>query len=582
MKRLFLAVSFLFFCSPCSVRAQAPPLQPDVAAQVDKVFAKWNKPTSPGCSVGVYKNGQMLYKHGYGMADLNEDVPITPATVFHVASMSKQFAAASMVLLAQQGKLALDDDVRKYIPELPDFGQRITIRHLIHHTSGLRDQWALLELAGWRYSQDLITDDDVMSVITRQKDLNFKPGDKHVYCNTGYTLLGLIVKRVTGLSLREFTTKNIFEPLGMTHTHFRDDHAEIIKHNAIGYVQEGAGPGKGPRNENDKPFRISITNFDTTGATSLHTTVEDLLLWDENFYHPRVGGPAFLQQMLERGKLNNGETLDYAFGLVHGKYKGLPTIDHGGADAGYRSDLTRFPDQHFSAAVLCNSADTNPSGLVRQVADILLAKDLKAPEPAAQPTKVGDSAKTPAITLTSAQMDSLTGLYWNREADEFAKISTHDGKLQLGADSDDPLTLQPFDEGHFHIADRPWGNMVDVHFLPASSGQPRRLEQSFGNGKPDVFESTEPFTPAAADLAQYAGAYVSEEIDPLYRIVLQDGTLKLSRLKHKTETLRPTVRDVFTGDIGTVRFTRNSTQQISGFLLNAGRVRNFRFTRKSD
>jgi CubicO group peptidase (beta-lactamase class C family) len=277
--------------------ADAQTLPPDVIKQIDQVFEKWNKPDSPGCALGVYKDGQIVYKRGYGVADLNDDVPITPATVFHVASMSKQFTAASIVLLAQQGKLSLDDDVRKYIPELPDFGERITIRHLVHHTSGLRDQWNLLELAGWRYSLDLITDEDVMSVMTRQKDLNFKPGDKHVYCNTGYTLMGLIVKRVSGMSLREFTTKDIFEPLGMTHTHFRDDHAEIIKHDALGYEQEGK----------DKPFRMSLTNFDTVGATSLHTTVEDLQLWDENFYHPRIGGPAFLQQMLERGKLNSGE-----------------------------------------------------------------------------------------------------------------------------------------------------------------------------------------------------------------------------------------------------------------------------------
>jgi CubicO group peptidase (beta-lactamase class C family) len=584
MKRLCFVLSFLFL-GESAVRAQTPPLAPTEVAQVDKVFEKWNKPNSPGCSLGVYKDGRMLYKHGYGMADLNESVPITPATVFHVASMSKQFAAASMVLLAQQGKLSLDDDVRKYIPELPDFGQRITIRHLIHHTSGLRDQWALLGLAGWRYSQDLITDDDVMSVITRQKDLNFKPGDKHVYCNTGYTLLGLIVKRVTGLSLREFTTKNIFEPLGMTHTHFRDDHAEIIPHNAIGYVQEAggrdAGPGKDPGKENAKPFRISITNFDTTGATSLHTTVEDLLLWDENFYHPRVGGPAFLQQMLERGKLNNGETLDYAFGLVHGKYKGLTTIDHGGADAGYRSDLTRFPDQHFSATVLCNSGETNPTSLVRQVADVLLAKDLK-PEPATHAAKTAESSKASAITLSAPQMEALAGLYWDRDADDYLKILAHDGQLQADGGDGEPLTLKPFDEGHFHVADRPWGNMVDVHFLPGSSGQPRRIEQSFGGGKPTAFEAVEAFTPSAADLPQYAGAYISEEIDPVYRIVLENGSLKLSRLKHKTETLRPAVRDVFTGDIGTVRFTRDSSQRISGLILNAGRIRNFRFSRKPD
>src|SRR5690349_3241656 len=256
-----MAVALLIISS--AGRAQT--FAPDMAKQVDKVFAKWDRADSPGCALGVYRGGQIVYKRGYGMEDLNQDVHITPRTVFHVASMSKQFTAASIVLLAQQGKLSLDDDVRKYIPELPDFQQKITIRNLVYHTSGLRDQWALLELAGWRYSKDLITDEDVLSVLTRQKELNFKPGERHVYSNTGYTLLGLIVKRVSGLSLREFTIKNIFEPLGMTRTHFRDDHAEIIKHNAVGYEQETG-----------KPFEISITNFDTVGATSLHTTVEDL------------------------------------------------------------------------------------------------------------------------------------------------------------------------------------------------------------------------------------------------------------------------------------------------------------------
>jgi len=204
--------------------AQSQALSPGNVAQVDKVFAQWNKPESPGCALGVYQDGQVIYKHGYGMANLNDDVPITPATVFHVASMSKQFTAASILLLAQQGKLSLDDDIHKYIPELPDFHETITLRHLMHHTSGMRDQWALLELAGWRYSQDLITDDDVMSVLVHQKELNFKPGEQFLYSNTGFTLLAITVSRVSGMSFREFTTKNIFAPLGMTHTHFRDDH----------------------------------------------------------------------------------------------------------------------------------------------------------------------------------------------------------------------------------------------------------------------------------------------------------------------------------------------------------------------
>jgi CubicO group peptidase (beta-lactamase class C family) len=554
------------FLTACVAKAQTLP--PDVAKQVDKVFEKWDKPDSPGCALGIYKDGQIVYKRGYGMADLNDDVPITPATVFHVASMSKQFTAASIVLLAQQGKLSLDDDVRKYIPELPDFGERITIRHLVYHTSGLRDQWSLLGLAGWRYSLDLITDDDVMSVMTRQKELNFKPGDRHVYCNTGYTLMGLIVKRVSGMSLREFTTKNIFEPLGMTHTHFRDDHAEIIKHDALGYEQEGK----------DKPFRMSLTNFDTIGATSLHTTVEDLQLWDENFYHPQVGGAAFNQQMLERGKLNNGEQLDYAFGLVVSKYKGLPTVDHGGADAGYRSDLMRFPHQHFSTAVLCNSADANPTGLVQQVADILLAKDLNVPEEAS----AKDPVKSSPVSLTAEEMTALAGTYWNRENDGFERVLLKDGKLHIDLGGDEVHPLKPSREAHFHVGDVPWGDQVDIHFVPATAEKPRHFEQSFGGGKPNSFEAALPYAPARAELAEFRGSYVSEEIDPVYRIIIQDGNLALARLKNKNDTLRPAVRDVFTGDIGTVRFTRDANQHISGFILNAGRIQNFRFSRKAN
>jgi len=554
----------------CSGEAQT--LAPDVAKQVDAVFKKWDRADSPGCALGVYRGGQIIYKRGYGMEDLNEDVHITPGTVFHVASMSKQFTAASVVLLAQQGKLSLDDDVRKYIPELPDFGQKIAIRNLVHHTSGLRDQWALLRLAGWRYSKDLITDEDVMSVMTRQKELNFKPGEQHVYCNTGYTLLGLIVKRVSGMTLREFTTKNIFEPLGMTHTHFRDDHAEIIKHDAVGYEQETG-----------KPFEISITNFDTVGATSLHTTVEDLQRWDENFYQPKVGGAAFVQQMLERGKLNNGEQLDYAFGLVISKYKGLPTVDHNGADAGYRSDMTRFPEQHFSVAVLCNSAETAPRALAQQVADIVLAKEIKAAE-TATPVKEPAAKSSPAaaLVLTAEQMAAFTGLYWNRKDDAFVRVLVQEGKLKVDTGDDEPLTLKPLGESRFHIADKPWGDEVEIHLVAASGDKPRRMEQSFGGNQPDVFEATEPFSPGKAELAEYAGAYTSEEIDPVYRIVLDGEKLSLIRLKHEADTLRPAVRDVLTGQIGTVRFVRDANGHVSGFVLNAGRIQNFHFAKRAN
>jgi CubicO group peptidase (beta-lactamase class C family) len=563
---LQLAVGITFLTVSPPVWAQTPTApSTDLTERVDKIFEKWNRTDSPGCALSVMKDGRIVYRHGYGMADLDHNVTITPSTIFHVASMSKQFTAASILLLAQQGKLLLDDDVRKYIPEMPDFGSLITIRHLIYHTSGLRDQWNLLDLAGWRYSLDLITDDDVMSVLTTQRNLNFKPGEKHVYCNTGYTLMAIIVKRVSGTSFREFTTRNIFEPLGMTHTFFRDDHAVIVKNNAYGYESEKGGP-----------FRLGLTNFDTAGATSLHTTVEDLALWDENFYNPRVGGPSFPQQMLQRGKLNNGETLDYALGLVVGKYKGLLTVDHGGADAGYRSDMTRFPEQHFSVAVLCNYAETSPSSLARSVADIYLARDLKAPEPSGAAT----AAPGAGMNLTEQQLTGLQGLYWNRDDDQFLKTYLKDGKLRVSFAIEDDYALKPVSETSFHIADTPWGDQANFHFEPAAADKPRRFLRSFGDGKPDLFESVVSSAPTATELANYAGSYVSQEIEPVYRIVVQDGKLTLTRLKHKPAPLEPRTVDVFTAEIGTIRFTRDSDHRVSGFVLNSGRIRNFHFTRR--
>jgi CubicO group peptidase (beta-lactamase class C family) len=518
--------------------------------QVDKIFSKWDSTISPGCALSVMQDGQIVYKRGYGMADLDHDIPITPQTVFHVASISKQFTAASIILLAQEGKLSLDDDVRKYIPELPDFGGRITIRQLIHHTSGLRDQWSLLGLAGWRYSLDLITDDDVLDLISRQKELNFKPGDQHVYCNTGYTLLAQIVKRVSGQTLRQFTSQRIFIPLDMPSTHFRDDHAEIVKHIAYGYVDGENGAG----------YRLSVTNFDTVGATSLLTTVEDLAHWDENFYHPRVGGPAMVEQQLQRGKLNNGTELDYAFGLAHGKYRGLPTVDHGGADAGYRADLLRFPEQHFSVACLCNKGEISPGELTRKVADIYLAKQFKDPPSHSDPP-------TQPITVSQQKLTQYAGLYWKADDHRALRVLPKDGKLFIAPSTDEQLELTPISEARFRLSVAP----VTVVFEDAA------LRVQEGSGTPEVFARVTEFTPRPDQLAAFVGAYRSAEIDPVYRITLENGCLVLKRLKSKPEKLQPTLQDHFMGLDGDLYFERDPSGQITGFVLDSGRIKNFHF-----
>ena len=530
--------------------------KPDPHEQTDKVFAKWDSTVTPGCALSVIKDGHVIYKRGYGMADLDHDVPITTETVFHVASISKQFTAAAIILLAQDGKLSLDDDVHKYIQELPDFGVPITIRHLIFHTSGLRDQWELLGLAGWRYSLDLITDDDVLELVSRQKELNFKPGEKHVYCNTGYTLLAQIVKRVSGQSLREFTSSRIFAPLGMKNTHFRDDHAEIVKHIAYGY-EEGKG-----RNV----FRLSVTNFDTVGATSLLTTVEDLAHWDENFYNPRVGGAAMIAQQLERGKLNSGKELDYAFGLVHGKYRGLETVDHGGADAGYRADLLRFPEQHFSIACLCNQGETNPSQLTRKVADIYLAEHLAAPPP----DHVEASANP--VTVSGELLSHYAGLYWKKDDERFMRIVHKDGKLFLEQSEEDRLELSPRADNRFQLVVFPVAFTFEQSHLSV---------QGPDQEKPDIFERVAESHATAEQLSGYAGSYVSAEIDPVYRIAVENGALMLMRSKSKPTKLRPALVDYFEGPDGAVHFERDASGAVTGFVLNSGRIKNFRFAKSA-
>jgi CubicO group peptidase (beta-lactamase class C family) len=518
--------------------------------QVDAVFSQWDKSNSPGCSLAVYRDGEIVYSRGYGMADLEHGIALSPSSVFHIASVSKQFAAASVALLAQEGRLSLDDQVRKYVPELPDFGKPITIRQLVHHTSGLRDQWELLEFSGWRYSKDLITDDDVMSLVKRQKALNFAPGEKYSYSNTGYTLLAQIVQRVTGKSFREFTSERFFRPLGMRNTHFRDDFSEIVPDMAYGYVRDG------------EVFKTSVTNFDTVGATSLLTTVEDLALWDRNFQDAKVGGPAFLKQLVEQGVLNDGKKIDYAFGLTVGKYRGLPTVGHSGSDAGYRSYLVRFPEQRFGVACLCNIGGVSPIALSEKVVDIYLADRLE-PVPAAQAT----------TDVPQAALERLVALYLATDGRGARRVLLKEGRLELtrGDDSGTPLTALA--DGRFRIGER----KAYVEF----SGDASQLAEVNG-GNREEFRRVAAHEPGERELAQYGGTYVSEEIEPPYRISLEEGVLGITSMKIiEPIRLKPLVRDLFlAGDLGTVRFTRDRQGKISGFLVNTGRVVDFKFARR--
>ncbi|MCG6955138.1 MAG: beta-lactamase family protein, partial [Gemmatimonadetes bacterium] len=302
---------------------------------MDSIFRTYDSTHSPGCALGVIRDGDFIYRRGYGMANLELGVPNTPESVFRTGSVSKQFTAAAILILARDGQLSLDDDVRKYLPELQPHDPPVTLDELIHHTSGVRDYLTLMSLAGKR-DDDFYTDDEVVSMLARQKELNFEPGTDWLYSNSGYFLLSQVVKRVTGQSLREYAQKHIFDVLGMTHTHFQDDHTTIVPDRASGYAPK-----------DDGGFRISMTTLDMVGDGGVFTSVDDLLYWVRNFYDDHLDGGGIVQASLRRAALAGGDSTSYAFGLEHSTYRGLRVVSHGGSFVGFRADITHFPDQHF-------------------------------------------------------------------------------------------------------------------------------------------------------------------------------------------------------------------------------------------
>lgn len=336
-----------------------------LAEQVDALFVQWNKPDSPGCALAVIKDGRIIYQRGYGMANLDYDIPISTASVFNIASVSKQFTAMSVLLLAKQGKLSLDDDIRKYVPDFPQYQSPITIRNLLYQTSGIREYSHLMSASGVKY-QDA-SDEDVFKILARQKELNFKPGDEYLYSNSNYFLLARIVRIVRGKSLREFAGENIFKPLRMVNTGFHSDSTEVTKKRATGYsynIYDG--------------FSVESVGAYHVGDGGILTTIDDLFLWDQNYYDNKLGGGnQLIEQFVTPGTLNNGRKLDYAMGLDVEEYKGLKMIGHDGVYNGFNASMIRFPEQRISVICLCNLASIPSPMLTREVADIYLANEFK-------------------------------------------------------------------------------------------------------------------------------------------------------------------------------------------------------------
>ncbi len=408
-------------------------------ADIDAVFADLDGVHSPGCALGVIRDGDFVYRQGYGMGSIEHGMPIAADTVFYVGSISKQFVASSIILAAEQGALSLDDNVRDHIPELPDYGANITIGNLIHHTSGLRDYLGLLRLSG-RPAEDIVTDQEIVDLIVRQKALNFAPGSQYLYSNSGYFLLAEILKRATGQTLRAFAAQRIFAPLHMRDTRFHDDRRRIVERRALAYSPAASGG-----------FELDwSSNFDKVGSGGLLTTINDFLAWNNNFDEPRIGGPDFLRTLLTPGVLNDGARQDYAFGLRIGDRRGLPTVSHSGAMFGFRAAYLRFPAQHFSAVAFCNLSTADPMSRIERVADLYL--EAVYPQKAGKSPATSRNADKPpkARRVPPAVIAESAGRYYSPELDAVYEFEEASGALILRASKTwDRETLKPIGERTF-------------------------------------------------------------------------------------------------------------------------------------
>ncbi len=543
MKIMLWALAFSMTASGLSLGADA-----NRHAQVDAVFSEYRRTDSPGCALGVFQHGSIDYARGYGMANLELGVSIAPSTVFDIGSTSKQFSALSILLLQQDGKLDIDDDVRKYVPELPQYGPTITIRHLLNHTSGLRDYLGLFYLGGMHW-KDVTTSEDALDAIVRQKALNFEPGDEYLYSNSGFFLLSEIVKRVSGKTLAEFGRERIFDPLGMRHTRFLDDPQDIVPNRATGYDFTAEGE-----------LEIDMSDFEQTGDGAVYTTIEDLFLWDRNFYEARVGTSEMLARMQTPGTLQNGKNITYGLGLVMRDFRGLKSVSHGGSWAGYRAELLRFPDEKLSVACLCNLGRTDPSELARRVAAIYLGSQM-TPEETPAPTDF--------VSLDASVLQSRAGTYWDRVSSDYLYVSAKDGKLEVEARGSS-ASFRPLSPTRFAAESAP---AVEIAFEGESLTFRRREDTQ-------QYSRIEPWKPEIRELEKFRGSYRSDEILGSIEVDVERDALVLRHRTISPEPLKPTRPDSFTVEGLNLNFTRDDKGEVEGFALDMGRVKGIVYTRE--
>jgi len=539
-----------------SISASAQNLPDSLVKKINALFKQWDKPGSPGCAVGVVRNDSLIFAKGYGMANLEYGLPNTPKTLFHLASVSKQFTAYSIVLLAKQGKLSLDDDIRKYLPWFPNLGYTITIRNLLNHTSGVRDQWQLLATAGTRLD-DVITQEQIIKILSKQQALNFKPGDRYMYSNSGFTLLAEIVKAASGKSLRRFTDSVIFKPLGMTATHIHDDYTEIEKGRSYSYDRKDSAH-----------YTNSILSYSVAGATSLFSNIEDLAKWEMNFYQYKVGTRQDIETLTTKGRLNDGTVNNYAMGISNDVYKGNKRYSHDGADAGYRTSVSIFPDLKLGVIVLCNLGDMNAGGKANELADLFIKDKTVSAAKTAQ-KKVGKAPAEDIPLLKKLQGDYITpeGTTLSLELKNdslFYRVGTN--AYLLVRDSVRTYSMFYAPEIKFNFSEA-----AGTDFTVNTPGD----KFHFSRYTKTVMNDDKVLQP-------YTGTYYSPELDCNYRIVLKGHQLYLTNAKYDDQKLTfAGSNDLLNDDwwMNHLVISRNKKNEVTGFEVNSGRVLHLKFVK---
>ncbi len=521
-------------------------------AALDAVFADHGAPDGPGCAFAVSRDGQQVMTRAYGMANLEWDIPNTPETVFEPGSVSKQFTAAATILLHVDGRIDLDDDIREYFPEMPDYGEPITVRMLIHHTSGLRDWGSVAGIEGWARTTRIHTHKHALDIASRQRALNYEPGQYYSYTNTGYNLQAMLVERVTGQTFDEFSQERIFQPLGMTKTQWRDDFTEIVEERSIGY-----------RRGDDGEWHMLMPFENVHGNGGLLTTVADLLKFTHNLDTGEVGGPEFIRLMHEQGMLDSGRQISYAGGLFVGEYKGVREVQHSGGTAAYRGFLTRFPDHGLAVSVMCNVGEANPGGLARAVAELYLGDAI-----------ADEASENPAgADVDPARVAAFAGGFRDTRTGQFMELTADGASLRLGGPGG--MSLAAMSETEFAS---PAGVSI-VFDGPAGSGARPGATMDTPVADDVRIEPVDGFEPTAADLAAYAGAYHSDEAEVTYWVEVEDGGLVLKDRYGDGQSLAPVYRDAFRRGGSTFIFRRDDTGRITEASLSQGRVWDLRFER---